>query len=96
MQTPEHRVAQALINAATKRGLFIRKLRWEGRVGAPDYIILAGGRAFFVEAKAPGETPRASQCAEFARIGETGCPVTIVDSEFEATEAVRWICEGYS
>jgi hypothetical protein len=93
--TPEHRVAQALINAATKRGLFIRKLRWEGRVGAPDYIILAGGRAFFVEAKAPGETPRASQCAEFARIGEAGCPVMVVDSEFAAREAVRWICEEY-
>lgn len=50
-------------------------------MGAPDYIALSNGRAFFIETKAPGERPRPSQRAEFDRIHtEGGCPVIVVDS----------------
>lgn len=61
--------------------MHLRKCHWEGRVGAPDYIALKHGRAFFIETKAPGERPRPSQLAEFGRIRtEGGCPVIVVDS----------------
>lgn len=50
-------------------------------MGAPDYIALSNGRAFFIETKAPGECPRQSQRAEFDRIRTEGCcPVIVVDS----------------
>lgn len=93
MQTPEHAVAQALASAAADAGLTIRKLRWEGRVGAPDYLILCDGRAFFVETKSPGEKPRPSQLAEFARLEKCGFPVAVVDTEDAAEQAISRICE---
>lgn len=92
MQTPEHSIAQVLVHAAADAGLTIRKLRWEGRVGAPDYVILASGRAFFVETKAPGEKPRPSQLAEFARLEKSGFPVAVVDTEDAAKQAIARIC----
>ena len=90
----ERAVARALMDAATREGLYIRKCRWEGRVGAPDYCILHGGRAFFIETKAPGERPRASQLAEFSAIRSAGVPVWIVDSIPAAVAAVRAIAIG--
>lgn len=81
MQTPEHRVAAALVRAAKEEHVYLRKCHWEGRMGAPDYIALKHGRAFFIETKAPGERPRPSQRAEFDRIRTEGhCPVIVVDS----------------
>lgn len=81
MQTPEHRVAAALVKAAKEEHVYLRKCHWEGRIGAPDYIALRHGRAFFIETKAPGERPRPSQRAEFDRIRTEGCcPVIVVDS----------------
>lgn len=81
MQTPEHRVAAALVKAAKENHVYLRKCHWEGRMGAPDYIALNHGRAFFIETKAPGERPRPSQRAEFDRIRTEGCcPVIVVDS----------------
>ena len=92
MQTPEHSVAQALVRAAADAGLMVRKLHWEGRVGAPDYIILASGHAFFVETNATGEKPRPSQLAEFARMEKCGFPVAVVDTEDAARQAIMRIC----
>lgn len=86
--TPEGKVAAALKAEAIKRGLYIRKLRFEGRVGAPDYIILASGKAFFIETKAPGQKPRPSQSQEFSIINRHGFVVRIVDSVEAAAEAV--------
>lgn len=81
MQTHEHRVAAALVKAAKEEHVYLRKCHWEGRMGAPDYIVLRHGRAFFIETKAPGERPRPSQRVEFDRIRTEGCcPVIVVDS----------------
>lgn len=81
MRTPEGRVADALVKAAKEHHVYLRKCHWEGRVGAPDYLALKHGRAFFIETKAPGERPRPSQLAEFGRIRTEGCcPVITVDS----------------
>lgn len=87
----ERAVAKALVEAAKAQDLFIRKCRWEGRVGAPDYIVLRDGTAHFIETKAPGERPRASQIAEFRAIQTAGATVWIVDSIPAATAAIRAI-----
>lgn len=89
MQTPEHRIAAALVSAAKKEHVYLRKCHWEGRMGAPDYIALSNGRAFFIETKAPGERPRQSQRAEFDRIRTEGCcPVIVVDSVDKAKAVI--------
>lgn len=85
IRTPEGRIAATLVMAAKKSGVFIRKLRWEGRLGAPDYIAIHEGKVFFIETKAPGELPRRSQVAEFSRLARAGVPVEVIDS---ATDAV--------
>ena len=95
MQTPERRIAAALIRSAKAAGLLIRKCKWEGRLGAPDYMIIRPGKAVFVETKAPGEHPRRSQLAEFAKIEEHGGVVYIVDTTEKAKDAIREICEKY-
>ena len=95
MQTPEHRIAVALTREAKARGLFIRKCRWEGRLGCPDYLIVRNGKAVFVETKAPGESPRKSQLAEFAKIQEYGGVVYVADTPGKVSEIIEEICEKY-
>lgn len=95
MQTPEHRIAAALMREAKAGGLFIRKCRWEGRLGCPDYLIIKNGKAVFVETKAPRESPRKSQLAEFAKIQEYGGAVYVVDTPGKASEIIEEICEKY-
>lgn len=59
-----------------------------GNAGVPDRIVLLGGRAYFVELKAPGRKPRALQRyrqRQFARLGFT---VHVIDSAAEVREFV--------
>ena len=92
MRTPEGRVAAALVQAAKENHLYIRKCHWEGRVGAPDYIVLKHGHAFFIETKAPGERPRPSQVAEFGRIRTEGrTEVFVVDTVQAARNVIQSI-----
>lgn len=95
MTTSEGIIANNLRLEARAKGLFIRKCRWEGRLGAPDYIILRNGKAFFIETKAPGEKPRRSQLAEFGKILENRCPVFVVDSFESAKKVIEAICDSY-
>lgn len=76
--TPEGRVAAALRQAAIGAGAEIRKLRWEGRNGSPDYFILLGGTVYLVECKAPGGRPRAQQMLEFERLYYAGLEVLVL------------------
>lgn len=80
MRTPEGAVADCLKRRCAERGIFIRKVRWEGHIGCPDYLILVPSGAHFIETKAPGERPRASQTAEFEAIRRAGFRVYVVDS----------------
>lgn len=89
----ERTVAEALVTAAKKAGVYLRKCRWEGRVGAPDYLVAYRGRVVFIETKAPGEKPRASQIAEFSVIRAAGVAVRVVDSP-EAAQAAIHVIQG--
>lgn len=77
---------QCVINAGGE----IRKVMWQGRGGAPDWLVMLSGGAVFVETKAPGEVPRASQIVEFRRIKHaSGIPVLVLDSAAQASNIVR-------
>ena len=78
--TPECRVSAALRQEVINHGGEIRKVQWQGRVGAPDWLVMLWGGALFVETKAPGEAPRRSQIVEFCRISSaSGIPVLVLD-----------------
>lgn len=77
----------------------VRKVRWIGRNGAPDRIVMlpeknpALGTAFnnnntiWVELKAPGEKCRPHQIREHERMRRMGQRVEVVDS-FEGVDEV--------
>lgn len=109
--TPEGRVSAALRQAAINFGGEIRKVQWQGRVGAPDWLVMLSGGAVFVETKAPGDVPRRSQIVEFRRISSaSGIPVLVIDHAADALdiisallflaecnlEAYRRLCDEYS
>lgn len=96
--TPEGRVSAALRQAVINYGGEIRKVQWQGRVGAPDWLVMLFGSAIFVETKAIGERPRKSQLVEFGRIERaSGIPVLVIDRAEDAIDiidALRLRAEG--
>lgn len=64
----------------------VRKVRWEGRRGAPDNRVmlprtsLRGGGPLWVEFKAPGLLPEPHQLREHTRMRRLGERVEVVDS----------------
>lgn len=96
--TPEGRVSAALRKAVINCGGEIRKVQWQGRVGAPDWLVMLWGGALFVETKAPGDVPRRSQIVEFSRISRaSGIPVLVIDRAEDAMgiiDALMSMAEG--
>ena len=98
MKTPEGRVSAALRRAVINFGGEIRKVQWQNRVGAPDWLVMLSGGALFVETKAPGDVPRRSQMVEFSRISRaSGIPVLVIDRAEDAIDiidALQYLAEG--
>lgn len=80
--TPEGKISAYFRKKAKECGAEIRKCRWEGRAGAPDWVVFYSGSTYFVELKAPGEKPRPLQLKEHEIMREAGgCLVYILDSK---------------
>lgn len=90
----ERDVARYLVAQVKRRLGFIRKARWEGRSGAPDYRVglPVSQRAFWVEVKAPDadmNTPHVrAQLREHERMRECGEVVYVVSSFAEVDAAL--------
>jgi len=72
---------------AKARGYVFWKLEVAGYPGVPDRLMLSpGGRAVFIEFKAPGKKPTPLQAAWHARLRALGFEVHVIDnvSDFEA------------
>lgn len=76
----ESKVETYLVERVEAEGGLVRKLKWVGRLGAPDRLVLFPGEVLFVEVKAPGEKPRASQVREHARLRSFGAKVYTLDT----------------
>lgn len=88
-KTPEGSVSAALRQVVINCGGEIRKVQWQGRVGAPDWLVMLFGGVVFVETKAPGEVPRRSQIVEFRRIYRaSGIPVLVIDRAEDAIDII--------
>lgn len=68
-----------MISKLQKIGVSTRKVKWIGRDGAPDRLILANG-GIWVELKAPGEKPRANQKIELEALTHAGMRTCVIDS----------------
>ena len=77
-----------MISSLRKIGVSTRKVRWIGRDGAPDRLILAKG-GIWVELKAPGERPRLNQIIEHDTMRRAGCRVLVIDSVEQIDELVK-------
>lgn len=63
-----------------------------GAAGAPDRIVLLGGKAYFVELKAPGEKLRPLQRYRQRQLTKLGFAVHVIDSPSAVGEFVKAIC----
>ena len=67
-----------------------RRAGWDGHAGAPDLFVMLRGRHFWIECKAPGESPRAIQLREHRAMRETGgCLVYVADCPESAEEILK-------
>lgn len=83
----ESTIEQYLVERTKALGGECRKLRWIGRNGAPDRIVMLNGQVIFIELKAPGGKCRPHQIREHERMRRMGQRVEVVDS-FEGVDEV--------
>lgn len=69
-----------MVSKLQKIGVSTRKVKWIGRDGAPDRLILADG-GIWVELKAPGKLPRANQVNELEALTKAGMLAYVIDSK---------------
>lgn len=91
----ESDIEKHLVKRVKELGGEVRKVRWIGRVGAPDRLVMLPGvwqigkdmslvwlrhPTTWVELKAPGAKPRPSQLREHDRMRSMGQRVVVIDS----------------
>lgn len=64
----------------TAMGGEVRKIRFIGRRGAPDRLVMLPGRTIWVELKAPGKVAAPHQVREHQRMRGMGQSVEVIDS----------------
>ena len=80
----EKDIERILVKGMRDKGGIAIKLSG-GLAGMPDRLLLfPGGRAVFVETKAPGKKPRMLQKIRHERLRSIGFPVLVCDSKEEA------------
>ena len=88
----EKAIEQKLVKAVLDSGGLALKLICPGFNGVPDRLLLfTGGRAAFVEVKAPGEKPRPLQEHRIARLRDLGFKVYVLDNAEKIGEIIREI-----
>jgi hypothetical protein len=100
----ESQIEARLKDRALALGGEVRKVRWIGRNGAPDRLVMLPAmgrptprgfvfdqhpRTIWVELKAPGRKPTAAQAREHERMRKMGQRVEVVDSYERVEEVLR-------
>lgn len=94
----ERDIEKHLVNRVVELGGEVRKVKFIGRRGAPDRLVMlpmtpprtgwaTGGCAIWVELKAPGEVAEPHQLREHERMRRMGQRVVVIDS-IEGVEAL--------
>jgi len=93
----ERDIEERLVDRVKELGGEVRKVKWIGRTGAPDRLVMlpSAGRelwehnTIWVELKAPGKKPEPHQLREHARMRKMGQRVEVVDSYERVEEVLR-------
>jgi hypothetical protein len=72
VQIREATVEDYLVNRVKELGGECRKVKWIGRNGAPDRLVMLCGRMDWVELKRPGEKAKPHQVREHERMRRLG------------------------
>jgi hypothetical protein len=97
----ERDIEDYLVKRVNAMGGEVRKVKWIGRRGAPDRLVMMPKRtnraypfpveikpaSIWVELKAPGEKPKPHQAREHERMRAMGQRVEVIDS-LEGVEAL--------
>jgi hypothetical protein len=83
----ERDIEQYLVQRVKAMGGEVRKVRWVGRRGAPDRLVMLPDLTVWVELKAPGKTPEPHQVREHDRMRAMGQRIAVIDS-LNAVEAL--------
>lgn len=87
MKLTEKQIEDRVVAYAEKLGFHAIKFKDPGRRGAPDRLFLGpGGRALFLEFKAPGKKPRPDQALYMSRLNRLGFVAAYCDSWASAKE----------
>lgn len=78
----ERDVERYLVRRTKDAGGIIRKVRWVGRRGAPDRLVLLPGVMVWVELKRPGGVTQPHQVREHDKLKQMGQRVEVIDSRF--------------
>lgn len=77
----ERDIERHLVARVKALGGEVRKVKWIGRRGAPDrLVLLRPARQIWIELKAPGVKPEAHQLREHDRMRAFGLDVRVIDS----------------
>lgn len=88
----EKAIEKALCDAVKKKGGWAVKMVTSQVSGLPDRLcLMPGGRAVFVELKAPGKTSRKLQILIQSKIRNLGFEVLEIDSLHGVTKFIRTI-----
>ena len=76
----ESTIENYLVERVKALGGEVRKVKWIGRHGAPDRVVMLPGLLMWVELKAPGEKAKPHQVREHERMRKMGQIVAVIDS----------------
>lgn len=89
MSTPEGKVQAHIKKSFEDIGALVRKIKYEGRNGCPDLLVLINGEILFIEVKKDENTdPEPHQIREHARMRKRGATVLVIGSKSEADKLV--------
>ena len=89
----EQRIERLLVQQVSKLGGLALKFVSPGMAGVPDRLLLfPGGKAVFVETKAPGKKPRPLQLHRHEQLRALGFRVFVIDEMKQIREVLDDLC----
>lgn len=91
----EQRIEHQLVRQVSKLGGLALKFVSPGMAGVPDrLLLLPGGKAVFVETKAPGKKPRPLQLHRHEQLRALGFRVFVIDEMKQIREVLDDLCSS--
>lgn len=85
----EARVEAKLVREIEAIGGLVRKVKWIGRRGSPDRLVMMNGATVWVELKAPGKEAEDHQRREHELMRSVGQDVRVIDTLGKVTGFVN-------